>query len=281
MGEYRIVRFESPESFKQLEWLQTEIWGRSEAIPYHVLIAFQRMGGAVFTALDANGRPIGMLCGYISIKDGEAYYYLHLCGVVPDKRAEGVATALKMNLREYLLEQGIKVARWLLDPLQVPEARLSIRKLGAIGRNYSSNFYGNMRDPYNRGLESDRLEVEWRLDSKRVLDRISGVDQEPRIADLLEEGAESIITVVKEGVLEKILNYKLNFKSEKVLVEVPENIDYVKRASISTAVEWREITRRVFKRGLAQGYLVTDLIRERNERGTKYYYLLEKDVKLD
>ncbi|HDD56849.1 MAG TPA: GNAT family N-acetyltransferase, partial [Nitrososphaeria archaeon] len=267
--------------FKQLEWLQTEIWGRSEAIPYHVLIAFQRMGGAVFTALDANGRPIGMLCGYISVRGGETYYYLHLCGVVPDKRAEGIATALKMNLREYLLERGIKVARWLLDPLQVPEARLSLRKLGAVGRNYSSNFYGNMRDPYNRGLESDRLEVEWRLNSKRVLNRISGVDREPRITDLLEEGAESIITVVKEGVLEKILNYRLNFKSEKVLVEVPENIDYVKRASISTAVEWREITRKIFEKGLAQGYLVTDLIKERNERGTKYYYLLEKNVKLD
>ncbi|RLI19216.1 hypothetical protein DRO47_06625, partial [Candidatus Bathyarchaeota archaeon] len=184
-------------------------------------------------------------------------------------------------LREYLLERGIKVARWLLDPLQVPEARLSLRKLGAVGRNYNSNFYGSMRDPYNRGLESDRLEVEWRLDSKRVLNRISGVDREPRITDLLEEGAESIITVVKEGVLEKILNYRLNFKSEKVLVEVPENIDYVKRASISTAVEWREITRKIFEKGLAQGYLVTDLIKERNERGTKYYYLLEKNVKLD
>ena len=281
MGEYRVVRFKSPESFKQLEWLQTEIWGRSEAIPYHVLIAFQKMGGAVFTALDESGRPIGMLCGYTSVRDGETYYYLHLCGVVPDKRAEGIATALKMNLREYLLEQGIKVARWLLDPLQVPEARLSLRRLGAVGRNYNSNFYGSMRDPYNRGLESDRLEVEWRLDSKRVLDRISGVDREPCIMDLLEEGAESIITVVREGVLEKILNYRLNFKSEKVLVEVPENIDYVKRASISTAVEWREITRRIFEKGLAQGYLVTDLIRERNERGTKYYYLLEKNVKLD
>jgi len=65
------------------------------------------------------------------------------------------------------------------------------------------------------------------------------------------------------------------------LVEIPENIDYVKRASISTAVEWREITRRIFEKGLAQGYFITDLIRERDEHGTKYYYLLEKDVKLD
>lgn len=281
MGEYRVVKFDSPKSFKQLEWLQTEIWGRSEAIPYHVLIAFQKMGGAVFTALDKSGRPIGMLCGYISVRDGEAYYYLHLCGVVPDKRAEGVATTLKMNLRAYLLEQGVRIARWFLDPLHVPEARLSLRKLGAIGRSYSSNFYGNMRDPYNRGLESDRLEVEWRLDSKRVLDRINGVDREPDLKELLERGAESVITVVKEGVLEKILNYRLNFESEKVLVEVPENIDYVKRASISTAVEWREITRKIFEKSLAQGYLVTDLIRERSERGTKYYYLLEKDVQLD
>jgi len=281
MGEYRVVRFESPEAFKQLEWLQMEIWGRSEAIPYHVLIAFQKMGGAVFTAIDESGRPIGMLCGYISVRDGEVYYYLHLCGVIPDKRAEGIATALKMRLREYLLERGVRIARWLLDPLQIPEARLSIRKLGAIGRSYSPNFYGNMRDPYNRGLESDRLEVEWRLDSKRVLDRISGADQEPCPKELLEEGAESLITVVREGGLEKILNYRLNFKSEKVLVEIPENIDYVKRASISTAVEWREITRRIFENGLAQGYLITDLIRERDEHGTKYYYLLERNAELD
>ena len=277
--DYRVVMFEDPDSFKKLELLQTEIWGRNETVPYHMLIAFQRMGGVVLVAVDRLDRPVGMLYGFIAMKNGEIFHYLHLCGVAPDKRAQGIATALFMRLREYLLENGVEVARWLLDPLQIPEARLSIHRLGAIGKRYDENFYGSMRDPYNRGLDSDRLEIEWRLNSRRVLNRISEAT-ELDVEQLLNEGARKMISTIKEGLIYKILNYKLDLRADKILVEVPSDIGFMKKVSISAAVEWREVTRKIFKKYLSNGYLVTDLIKE-GEPHPRYYYLLEKGVSED
>lgn len=278
---FKIVRLSDPESFKQLELLQTEVWGRGEVIPYHVLIAFQRMGGVVLAAFDDRERLVGMLCGYNSVKNGQVFHYMHLCGVVSDMRAHGVATALKMKLREHLLNNGIELVKWLVDPLQIPEAYLSIHKLGAVGSRYEENFYGIMRDPYNRGLESDRLEVEWRLRSKRVEERISSKEPEVSVEELVAEGAANALSTVRMGTVEKVLDYKLNLKSDKILLEVPGDMDCIKKLDISAATEWREITRRIFQKYLGVGYLVTDLIRHEESGGSKYYYLLERNVSID
>ncbi len=269
--DFNVVKVTEPESFKQLELLQKEVWGGSDVIPYHVLIAFQKMGGVVLAAYDERDRPVGMLCGYNSTRNGEPFFYMHLCGVVPDMRNHGVATMLKVRLRELLLEEGIRLARWLLDPLQIPEAYLSIHRLGAVGRRYEENFYGLMRDPYNRGLESDRLEVEWRIDSQRVEDRLSH-NHENSVEKLLSEGARNIIKTVNVGSVKKVLDYRLNVKSSKILVEVPGNMDDIKRLDLSTAIEWRRITRKIFKKYLSENYMVTDLL----PGGNSYFYLLER-----
>ena len=274
---FRIKRLTNPESFKQLELLQMEVWGRGEVIPYHVLIAFQKMGGIVLAAIDDGGRPIGMLCGYNSFQNGKVYHYMHLCGVVPEMREQGVATALKKTLREHLLSQGIELAKWLIDPLQIPEAYLSLHRLGALGRRYVEHFYGTMRDPYNRGLESDRLEVVWKLRSRRVEDRVAKKEPEVTVKDLIDEGAKRILTTLKIGAIEKVLNYRLNVKDDRILLEIPANIDQIKRLDISVATEWRNVTRKIFKKYIEEGYTVTDLLRDTENGRTRYYYLIEKN----
>lgn len=276
MGEdFRIVRLSDPESFKQLELLQSEVWGRGDVIPYHVLIAFQEMGGLVLAAVDRYSRPIGMICGYNSFKNGKVFHYMHLCGVVPELRGHGIGMKMKIALRKYLLEQGIEHAAWLVDPLQIPEAYLSIHKLGAVGREYKRNFYGLMRDPYNRGLESDRLLVEWNLRSRRVEKRVSGAGSEKTVEVLENEEAAKIITTIPEGSFIKILDYRMNLDMERLLLEIPADIDLIKKRDLSTAVEWREVTRKLFEHYLSKRYSITDMIRG---EGQRYYYLLEKGV---
>ncbi len=52
--------------------------------------------------------------------------------------------------------------RWTYDPLQLGNAHLNLRSLGAVGARYHANYYGAMGG-INGGLPSDRLVVEWDL----------------------------------------------------------------------------------------------------------------------
>jgi chorismate synthase len=56
--------------------------------------------------------------------------------------------------------------RWTFDPLQLGNAHLNLRSLGAIGARYHANLYGPMGG-INGGLPSDRLVVEWDLVGER------------------------------------------------------------------------------------------------------------------
>jgi len=53
-----------------------------------------------------------------------------------------------------------------------------LNRLGAIARKYLTNLYGLTTSPLHRGLPTDRLWAEWRLDSARVVAAVSGVRKE-------------------------------------------------------------------------------------------------------
>jgi predicted GNAT superfamily acetyltransferase len=54
-----------------------------------------------------------------------------------------------------------------------------LNRLGGISRQYKPNLYGITSSPLHRGLATDRLLVEWHLDSKRVIGAISNLLTEP------------------------------------------------------------------------------------------------------
>lgn len=272
-NDYKIVRVTDRESFKQLEVFQAMFGGRGDVIPYHVLIAFQEIGGVVLVAYDKNNRPVGLLCGYNSFKNGEVFHYIHFCGALPEYADSDLSKQLRITAREYLLEEGISRAMWLIDPLNPIEAYTSIHKLGGIAREYIRNFYGLMRDPQNRGLESDRLVIRWDLNSKEVEERLSReANEEVNSSD--PEKLEKSILIVRDGHFKRILDYRLNLKIDKFCLEVPTNIELMKKKELSIAIEWRETTRKIFEHYLPRGYVVTDVLKD--SRNDSYYYIFEK-----
>ncbi|MEM3398969.1 MAG: hypothetical protein QW724_05440 [Nitrososphaerota archaeon] len=270
---FKIVRITDRESFKQLEFFQTVFFGRGDIIPYHVLIAFQEIGGVVLVAYDENNRPIGLLCGYNSFKNGEVFHYIHFCGVLPEYSHTDLSKQLRMTARESLLEEGIRQAMWLIDPLNPVEAYMSIHKLGGVAREYIRNFYGLMRDPQNRGLESDRLIVRWDLDSKEVKEKLSR-EVEEEVSEVNLDILEKSVLVVRDGSFKRILDYRLNLNNDKLCLEIPTNIESIKKKDLSIAIEWRETTRKIFEHYLPRGYAVTEVLK--NLRNDCCYYILEK-----
>ena len=69
--------------------------------------------------------------------------------------------------------QGIDRITWTYDPLLSRNAHLNIARLGAVCNSYIRDAYGEMRDELNQGVPSDRFQVDWWVNSKRVLRRMS------------------------------------------------------------------------------------------------------------
>jgi predicted GNAT superfamily acetyltransferase len=89
-------------------------------------------------------------------------------------RNKGLGAKLKWEQRREALSRGIRLMEWTFDPLEIKNAFLNIRRLGAIVREYRVNFYGLSSSRLQGGLPTDRLLAEWRLDSSRVNNIIEG-----------------------------------------------------------------------------------------------------------
>lgn len=101
----------------------------------------------------------------------EPVFHSDMLAVDPAYRDRGIGRRLKWTQRRWALEQGLYLITWTYDPLQTRNGFLNLTRLGGVARRYLREFYGAMDDDINRGLPSDRLLIEWYLDSDRVARR--------------------------------------------------------------------------------------------------------------
>src|SRR5512133_3890438 len=169
---------ESPEDMTAVEELQRAVWPGSETdvVPAHMLITAIHNGGLVAGAYDDN-ELIGFVFGFPGIEftpDGpRPKHCSHMMGVHPDHRDSGVGFALKRAQWQMVRHQGLDHITWTYDPLLSRNAYLNIAKLGAVCVTYCRSEYGDMRDGLNVGLPSDRFQVDWWINTRRVEQRLS------------------------------------------------------------------------------------------------------------
>jgi predicted GNAT superfamily acetyltransferase len=102
-----------------------------------------------------------------------------MTGVHSDYRDRGVGRMLKLFQRDEALSRGIRLVQWTFDPLELRNAHFNLNRLGAICRQYLPNLYGVTTSPLHRGLATDRLLVEWHLDSPRAVAAIGNLAKDP------------------------------------------------------------------------------------------------------
>jgi predicted GNAT superfamily acetyltransferase len=155
--------------------LQRDVWGESdvELTPSHVFVVAARTG-QVLGAFDGN-RMIGFTLAFVGLHRDQPYLHSHQTCVVADQRDRGVGRALKLFQRQEALGRGIRLVEWTFDPLETRNAYFNFNRLGAISRQYVPNFYGITSSPLHRGIPTDRLLVEWRLDSARTVAAVEGL----------------------------------------------------------------------------------------------------------
>jgi predicted GNAT superfamily acetyltransferase len=214
----------SLEELRAVEELQRAVWGMPDrdVVPLHHLLAAGSAGGLVLGALDRGGRLVGFCYGFVGLRDGRPLFYSHMAGVVESWRGRDVGYRLKQAQRAAALERGLDRMVWTYDPLLAANAAFNLHKLGARASRYYVNYYGEMADALNRGVDSDRLEVDWLLSG-----RLPRPDVPP---------------------------------GGSLRIAIPPDFDRLRRADRDRAQAERLRTREAFQRAFADGYEAVDFV---------------------
>ncbi|MGQ4891937.1 MAG: GNAT family N-acetyltransferase [Candidatus Njordarchaeia archaeon] len=274
-----IIEPSDPEEFHQIEEIQREAWGMRdiEIVPYRIMIAIHEAGGCVYIAY-YNGETAGFVLGFPALRHGEVYLHSHQLGVKRKFWGKNIGYKLKLKQREFALSKGIKLVRWTYDPLLGRNAHLNFKKLGCINNTYLVNLYGEMKDEVNYGLPSDRFYVEWWLDSKRVRERIKG-QFPPQVNEILAKGVEIINKVSYRDGIAKITDYETSSNDKVLLLELPYDIEGIKKKNLKVAIDWRYATREIFQSYFKRGYYAVEFLTQKMNGVKKNFYVLYREQK--
>ncbi len=281
-GNVEIKSLETLEEMKLVVDLQRDIWGYGKpdtAFPYpdRCLFEFAESGGLVGGAF-IDDKIIGFSAAWLGKDKNLNKQYLHseLVGILEDYRSFGVGEKLKIHQREYAQSIDIDLIKWTFDPLKTRNANLNIKKLRAIVRTYTPDYYGNLQSAFNKGLATDRFWVEWYVNSGRVTNKQIQ-------SSLAPENIESFLInrINDENGLPKIDSYDLDKNQEILLIEIPSNFDEILDKDIQVAKDWQSSFRNIFQSYFHNGYILTDFFVQKFGDKTKNYYQISKSTKLD
>ena len=298
MSDWRLKILDQPADMDAVEELQRSVWPASETdvVPVHVLVAAVHNGGLLVGAFEktpsrGQSEPLlGFVFGFpgvYSTPDGpRSKHYSHMLAVHPDHRDRGLGFALKRAQWQMVRHQGFDRITWTFDPLVSRNAHLNIGKLGAVCSTYRREFYGEMRDGLNAGLPSDRFDVDWWVNTKRVERRLSRRARlRLDLAHYLAGGAEILNpsrrdeagwphpagSVVLPSSPGEGAGQAAN--TPLILIEIPADFQGMKSADPALALEWRLHTRGLFETLFDAGYLVTDFVHLPGGQPRSFYVL--------
>ncbi len=179
-SEISIRKCTTLDDFHRCVDIQKSVWGESdlEVEPYVTFVVANQTGGHVIGAFDGD-TMVGFCLAMAGIRGNLHYLHSHMTGVLPAHRDRRIGRMLKLFQRDEALSRDIRLVEWTFDPLETRNAHFNFNRLGAFARNFIPNFYGVTTSPLHRGLATDRLLVEWHLDSKRVIAAINELTPDP------------------------------------------------------------------------------------------------------
>lgn len=234
--------------------LQREIWGEHfvDVVSPTILMVAQRIGGVTAGAFDDDGRLAGFVFGISGVQDGRLVHWSDMLAVRPEARRRGLGRRLKLFQRKQLLAEGVERVYWTFDPLVAANARLNLVVLGATPIEYVPNMYGSTGSRLHSGLETDRLIVEWRLSDPAVEARIE--DHPPGAAT---HAARATLVLLPAGSEPNALRLPADGWAR---VELPVDIDRLKRESPELAARWQRHLRQVLTDALARGLCIASVV---------------------
>lgn len=278
---FTIQLLETPEEIAAVEILQKQVWPGDpiDVVPAHLLLTVIHNGGLILGAFEDDvliGFAFG-LPGFDTTPDGpRPKHCSHMLGTHPDHRGRGIGFALKRAQWQLVRNQGLDHITWTYDPLLSTNAFLNITRLGAVCNTYRREEYGQMRDGLNAGLASDRFQVDWWVNTPRVVQRLG--DENRHILKLehyAQAEAQHLYALVTDATSGLLMPPKTSSSLEGrlVLAQIPSNFQTMRETDIALARDWRFFSRQVFEEAFDAGYLVTDFVYDRGSAMPRSFYV--------
>ena len=263
----------------QLEEIQRETWQMSdlEMVPGRFMHVMQFNGACLLGAYDGD-HVVGFVFGLLGTVEGleervdqvaaaRLKLYSVIMGVLPEYQTQGIGYRLKLAQREFALRIGVRMISWTFDALESRNAYFNLKKLGVVCHQYVRDYHGDLGG-LNAGLTTDRLYVEWWVTSNRVENRISGQRGPLDLDAYLQAGAQLVNEAHADERGLSVPPESREPESERVvLLEVPSNIQEIKKIDMSLARRWRDHTRQLFEHYFDERYMVTDFVFDRRDDG--------------
>jgi predicted GNAT superfamily acetyltransferase len=228
--------------------LQRSIWqyDNLDVTPIRSFVIARRSGGFTLGAFDRSDRLIGFVHALAAFDEKlNPYYYSNMLAIEQGVQNAGIGVKLKLAQREYAMKRGVSLMAWTFDPLQSRNAYLNIHKLGGVVRKYLMNYYGNYStSPLHRGLDTDRLFVEWWVSSEHVAGALSGGRRSER---------------------------------PEAVIEVPRHIEEVKKRDLEEARRWQLKIRSEFQNHLAEGLYCAGFAPDSAGGNSRYLFYEDED----
>lgn len=255
LSEVEIRLLHGPEEMEAASALAAQIWEVDNAhshVSPELLMALAHAGNYVAGAY--RGRELLAMCVGFFHPPHDNALHSHIAGVRADAAGSGLGKSLKLHQRDWCLDRGITRVTWTYDPLVARNGYFNVHKLRCEVVAYFPDFYGSMKDGLNQGQHSDRLLVAWHLDA-------TDVDT--------QAVADPGVTVLRSERGRPVLDLDEARDAQHCFVEVPSDIEVMRRDDPDLAAEWRVGLRHALGTLLRSGWVVVDFDR----RG---HYLLTK-----
>jgi predicted GNAT superfamily acetyltransferase len=263
---------------REVETLQKEVWGCDDRdiVPLTMFAATREVGAILIGAFDESSL-VGFVYGFLGREDGVMIYHSHQLAVRPTYRNFNLGYKLKLAQRDRALAHGITQMTWTFDPLQSLNAYFNFAKLGVLADAYKISFYGEATSSFLHQIGTDRLWVNWLLDSQHVRERLETKDRgRASIPDL---DRIATLRVGPNNVPQRVQSSEL--PGQKYLsIEIPADINTLQRESPELAVRWREATRSAFSEAISSGYLIEDFYGSSSNNQAVGVYLLSYGKKV-
>jgi chorismate synthase len=259
--------------FREVMALELEIWGygdAEDAVGIPLFVVTVKRGGILLGAYD-EGRMAGFVYSLAGLKRGVPMQWSHMLGVRDAYRGTGLGRRLKLEQRRRALDMGIALMEWTFDPLQAANAHLNFRRLGVVAEEYGRDAYGASASPLHQGNPTDRLIVQWWMQTPRVA-RLAGDDAamapDERTGPTANAGLPVVLEAGARGDWTEPTRLMLGLTAPELQVAIPGRFSEMLQQEPGLAQAWRLASRDAFTHYLSRGYAVVDFVRRPDGGGS-------------
>jgi predicted GNAT superfamily acetyltransferase len=239
-SEFKVELAKSAAAAEELSNFLASIWqGDDDVTPFDLILAAVHVGGYAALAKQ-DGITVGASFGFLGDYAGDRILHSHVTGAT----APGAGLALKMHQRDWAREHDLVAITWTFDPLVRRNCVFNFEKLRAFAIEYLPNFYGTMTDVINSGDDSDRLFAYWPVDDD--LDHEAGQSNQTALKNI--DGAPVAQDFDPSGAY---------------WVELPADIEDLRKSDLLLAKKWRAEVRRLIHRPLESGWFIRSMSADR------------------